>query len=178
MNKQNAILIALLLLLFLASFAFELPRIMNYLQVKSFWQWSLGIGAGLGLVAGLLLSWKKRQAGLDTVSQMQVFFSVFFGLCLIVPLLMSWVNRMGVPLEELTPTEVIVESEQGRYASRFGDSRLEKKQANQYLLFFYRDGKLYRTKADYKFTPEDLEAGDTIPLRIAKGRLGYEWVVI
>lgn len=106
---------------------------------------------------------------------MQLFFAVFISICITTPLLLSWCNRLGVPASSSIPTSVVVESQQARFSSRFGSSRLQKSQANQYLLFFYRDGQLYRIQDDQPFF-EKVETGDTLTLNITEGRLGYEWV--
>lgn len=176
-NTIKLILIGCLIILFLAGLVVELPFSMNYLQVRSFWKTSLLLGIILGLVVAAGLVWRQRQQLTDSVARMQLFSAVFISLLLSTPLFISWINHAGLTNASTTaPTAVIFESEQARFSSRFGSSRLQKPQANQYLFFFYRDGQLYRLQDDEPFFP-DAEAGDTLYLDIVRGRLGYEWVI-
>lgn len=172
---MTLLLLAALIILMLGGLVVELPFSMNYLQARDFWKSSITIGLILGAgTAVALLQWKRSQLN-DVVPRLQLFFSVLLVIGILTPLTRSWVNRIAVDTLEVLPTEVILESEQARYNSRFGNSRLQKPQANQYLLFFYRDGQLYRIQDDQPFFPE-AKTGDTIALTIVKGRLGYEWV--
>lgn len=165
-----------LVILILGGLVIELPFSMNYLQAQSFWRSSITIGIITSLtMATTVLRWKRSQLK-DAVTRLQVFFSILITISILTPLLLSWANRIAVGQENVQQTEVILESEQARYTSRFGNSRLQKTQANQYLLFFYRDGQLYRVQDDEPFYPE-AKTGDTLSLFIAKGRLGYEWVI-
>lgn len=175
-RHTQLILIGLLVVVVLGGWVVELPFSMNYLQARSFWLSSLAIGVLVGLVTAVLVLRRYRDQLGDVVAKMLVFFAVFFTLCVCIPLLLSWVNRLGVPAKVAVPTEVMMESQQARFTSRFGNSRLQKPQANQYLFFFYRDGQLYRIQDDKLFFP-GAEAGDTLTLDIASGRLGYEWVI-
>jgi len=176
-NKKTTklLLIAGLVVIILGGFVVELPFSMNYLQAESFLAKSFGLGLLLGLLAAGMTLWFKAAQIPDLVARLQLFFTILISLSLLTPLITSWVNRIGIGSEHASPTELIFESEQARYTSRFGESRLQKQQASQYLLFFYRDGQLYRISDDEPFGFE-AETGDTITLAITRGRLGYEWV--
>ena len=150
---------------------------MNYLQARTFWIRSFVAGLLLGSLMGGALVWHYKHQLKDVVAKMQLFFAVFISICIATPLLHSWLNRAAVSTAKASPTTVILESQQARFSSRFGNSRLQKQQANQYLLFFYRDGQLYRIQDDQLFFP-GAESGDTLNLDIVKGRLGYEWVIL
>ena len=175
-NRTKLILLGALVILILGGLVVELPFSMNYLQVRSFWKTSILLGLILGTAAATGAVYLQRKDLEDSVARMQLFFTVFFALLLTTPLFMSWINRLAVSAANNPPSAVIFESEQARFSSRFGSSRLQKPQANQYLLFFYRDGQLYRLQDDEPFFP-DAQTGDTLRLNIVEGRLGYEWVV-
>lgn len=177
MNRKttNLLLIAGLVVIILGGFVVELPFSMNYLQAESFLAKSFGLGLLLGLLAAGFTLWFKAAKVQDLVARLQLFFTIVISLSLLTPLITSWINRIGIGSEQAAPTEVIFESEQARYTSRFGESRLQKQQASKYLLFFYRNGQLYRIADDEPFDYE-AETGDTITLAITRGRLGYEWV--
>ena len=177
MNRKttNLLLIAGLVVIILGGFVVELPFSMNYLQAESFLAKSFGLGLLLGLLAAGFTLWFKAAKVQDLVARLQLFFTIVISLSLLTPLITSWINRIGIGSEQAAPTEVIFESEQARYTSRFGESRLQKQQASKYLLFFYRNGQLYRIADDEPFDYE-AETGDTITLAIVRGRLGYEWV--
>ncbi len=175
-NSTKLILIGALVVFLLGGLVVELPFSMNYLQARSFWRSSVATGILVGIVAGGIMLWRKWPQLKDVVAKMQLFSAIFITICISTPLILSWVNRMGVGASAAEPTSIIVESQQARFSSRFGSSRLQKPQANQYLLFFYREGQLYRIQDDQPFFP-DVETGDTLTLNIAMGRLGYEWVI-
>ncbi|MEL6973692.1 MAG: hypothetical protein AAFO02_26320 [Bacteroidota bacterium] len=175
-NQTKLFLLGGLVVLILGGLVIELPFSMNYLQVRSFWKTSVLLGLGLGIIAAVAALYYRWDDLADSVARMQLFFTVFFALLLTTPLFISWTNRLAIPTADVPPTTVTLESEQARFSSRFGSSRLQKPQANQYLLFFYRDGQLYRLQDDEPFFP-DAEPGDTLQLNIIRGRLGYEWVL-
>ena len=177
MNRKttNLLFIAGLVVIILGGFVVELPFSMNYLQAESFLAKSFGLGLLLGLLAAGFTLWFKAAKVQDLVARLQLFFTIVISLSLLTPLITSWINRIGIGSAQAVPTEVIFESEQARYTSRFGESRLQKQQASKYLLFFYRNGQLYRIADDEPFDYE-AETGDTITLAITRGRLGYEWV--
>lgn len=170
------LLIGALVVFLLGGLVVELPFSMNYLQARSFWKGSIMAGIILGLAVGGITLWRRWSQLRDVVAKMQLFFALFITVCVSTPLILSWVNRIGVGEASAEPTAIILESQQARFSSRFGSSRLQKPQANQYLLFFYREGQLYRIQDDQPFF-SDAETGDTLTVDIAMGRLGYEWVV-
>jgi hypothetical protein len=98
---------------------------------------------------------------------------VFFFSLLVIPLLLSWSNRMLSP--PATPTNITIESELARFGDRFGNVKNKTTTPTTYVLFFVLDQELYRVSAKEAFFP-GAEAGDQVLLNIVKGRWGYRWI--
>lgn len=176
MNKATWIIIGLIILGMVAAYTQELPIMMNYLQVGTFWQTGLLIGLLVGIATLLFLFFRTNLVPDDVVAKMRWSSSIIFTSLLLCPLFLSWTNRLGIPKENAQAIPVIFESELARFTSRFGNPNGVKQQANQFILFFFKDGQLYRVNGPHPFFP-GAQTGDTIPLKINSGRWNYQWVV-
>lgn len=170
-SNRLAGLVLLLFLLVLLGYVTELPFMMNYLEVSSFWRLGLLSGAVLGILAGLTIS--RKLAHQEDTERLQVFFATFFFFLLAIPLLLSWTNRIATP--PATPTTITIESELARYGDRFGQPKGKTASANTYVLFFILDQQLYRVSGKQSFFP-DAQPGDHVRLNLSEGRWGYRWV--
>lgn len=170
-NKWLAITLFLICAASLIAYVNELPIMMNYLEVGSFWKTGLLIGSLLGAFCGSLLI--RRANDKDGVARLRLFFMVFFFFLLISPLLLSRSNRLFA--SPATATTVTFESEQARFGSRFGEVKTQAAKPTTHILFFVLDNELYRTSSKTAFFPT-ATAGDPLSLNIATGYWGYRWV--
>ncbi len=132
--------------------------------------WSLPVGA----VLGGLLGYRFQRQGRERLERIQIYV-FFIVLCtLFAPLFASLSNRL---LSWRSPRPVAVEfaGTDPRYASRFGLTKDEVPEANQYHLFFYRDDRLHRIKTEAPRFPE-AEQGDTVVLNMKRGLWGFDIV--
>lgn len=175
MNKALWISGGLLLLGLVVAYTQELPVMMNYLQVKSFWQTGLLIGFSLSVVILVLLFFRPGVRSLPVVEKLQLSSTILFASLLLCPLFLSWTNRWGISAEQAQTVTVTFESEQARFTSRFGSPKGTAQKANQFLLFFFQNGQLRRVNGKRPFFPE-AQPGDTIELEINDGRWGFQWL--
>ncbi|MEZ4983979.1 MAG: hypothetical protein R2795_02890 [Saprospiraceae bacterium] len=103
---------------------------------------------------------------------MRRFFAIFFFCLLLLPLGISKANRLGFKPTDAVLERVEIESQLARYASRFGETAVATNNANQYLLFFYWNNRLYKTVSDHPLL-DDARKGKEVSLPITIGRLGY-----
>ncbi len=167
-------LLFVLLLLATVGFLLEIRMMMGYLETDEFWQQTLAAALPAGGVLAALVVYSQRSQLTDAVDKMRTFLLVFFMVLLGLPTLASGYNRW-YPDTAPREVDVILDAELARYASRFGAAPGTRAVPNQYLLFFRWNQRLY--KAAYA-TPRypDAQPGDTIRLRIQRGRLGWHWL--
>jgi hypothetical protein len=177
MSKFSWITVGLIILGMVAAYTQELPVMMNYLQVGMFWRTGLLIGLFTGVAVLLFFFFRSSYVPEDAVAKMRLGSSILLTCLMLCPLFLSWTNRLGIPLDNAQETLVTFESEQARYSSRFGNPAGTKQQANQFILFFFKDGRLVRVNGQHPFFP-GAQRGDTLPLKINTGRWGYQWVVL
>lgn len=163
-----------LLLLATVGFLLEIKTMMGYLDTDVFWRQTLMAALPTGGVLAALVVYAQRNQLADAVDKMRTFLLVFFMVLLGLPTLASGYNRWqpDAPAREV---DVAFDAELARYGSRFGAAPGTRAVPNQYLLFFRWNNRLY--KAAYA-TPRypDAQPGDTIRLRIQRGRLGWHWL--
>jgi len=169
-NYLQAFAIALALLGLIALYALEFRYFNRMLHASGLVGWSLLAGA----LIGALLGYRFRHRGEDRVERVQIYLFFIVLTALFMPLFASLSNRL-LAMQE--PRQVPVEfvKEEGRYANRFGIPEQDTVQADQYFIFFYKDGGIYRIKSESPLYPGK-ERGDTITIPLQRGLWGYELV--
>lgn len=167
-----AISLGLLVLTVLLGYTFELPVIVNYLDAGAFW----GLVLLAGVAGGAGIGWYvlAQRPQLEDFDRYRILAAAIIGTALLLPLLMSWSNRLFTA--PATPTPVTYVLEEARFGSRFGELPQGETKANTFILFFQWNGQLHRITAHKPFFPE-AEKGDEVTLLIKQGRWGLSEVV-
>jgi hypothetical protein len=173
-NNLWLILLAGVVFILLGIYAVELPFMMNYLEVKDFWRRALLLGSGTGLALATWATFRDRGKNRDSVSRMRQFSAILISSVLLVPLLISVTNHW-VLQRPAVPQAVVFETELPRNTSRFGNIPQQHQTADQYILIFVWNNRLYRVSRDHPYFPT-AQTGDTVNLPIRQGRWGYHWV--
>jgi hypothetical protein len=152
-------------------YAFELPRFQNTFDARRMTLWSLAVGAVAGLVAG----WLGQRKATSTEERIQAFMLLFLPWVVFAPLLCSLTNRWAGQ-QEARPCTVEFWQLESRISSRGGMLKGEKPEANQFFLYFVRDGQLERIQVPSAGRFRQNQRGDTIELPIRSGFWGYRWI--
>ncbi len=161
---------ALLLFGSITFIAVELQYLGAYLYPNRLLWWSLPIGL---FFAGILYYFLRKEIPQKIGQQVRAVVAIVFGTLMVCPWLLSWTNRQ-FDFSEPSRQVAILEKEEGRYSSRFGQTH-QQLVADHYLLFFYLDNDLYRFRSgDAHF--EGLSKGDTIQIPIKSGAWGFRWI--
>ncbi len=153
-------------------YANELSLFSRYLDSKKLVVASLVLGPALGV--GLAWLANKRQK--------EIYEKVRLGLGAVVlttafsPLALSLVNRAFASRKpEILPAILAVH--EARFTSRFGVPSGKNPEPNQHHYFFYLGAKLRRITVSEPVW-ENYAPGDTVPLAIKRGALGWDWIAL
>lgn len=129
-----------------------------------------------GLIAGIGLGW------LAVDNQKEIYEKIRLGLGAIVltiafsPLLLSLFNR-GLAKSEPETLEAVLAGHEARFTSRFGVVSGKNAEPNQHHYFFYLGPKLRRITVSAPIW-DNYAPGDTVPLAIKRGALGWDWIAL
>lgn len=161
--KLNLILIAVGVLALPIAYTFEINYFNRTLHAAKL----VVIAIVIGAIIGTWLGYRLQKGITDVVGKMRMYAVCVIGTILLMPLLLSWSNRvLSFHAVQQVPVEFVEESP--RYASRFGVAAGERAQVNYYIIFFYKDQDLLNIHTTKPLFP-DATRGDTVSLPIKKG---------